>query len=117
MFHDVLGHEGQKALLEAAIRAHRVAHAYLFHGDESIGKRLMAVRFAQALNCEQRDTAARGCGTCRSCLQTEAGTHPDVLVIEPDREAANPQIKIEQIREIEQAIMYRPLIGEFKVIL
>lgn len=117
MFHDVLGHEGQKALLEAAIHADRVAHAYLFHGDEAIGKRLMAIRFAQALNCEQREDATRGCGTCRSCVQTEAGTHPDVLLIEPDRELANPQIKIEQIRQIEQAIMYRPLIGDVKVIL
>jgi DNA polymerase-3 subunit delta' len=57
------------------------------------------------------------CGTCRSCQQIQARTHPDFFVIEPDNELATPQIKIEQVREIEQQIMYRPLIGERKICL
>ncbi|WP_447979787.1 DNA polymerase III subunit delta' [Candidatus Nitrospira bockiana] len=113
MFDGVIGHEGPKALLRAAVARDRVAHAYLFYGEDAIGKRLMAVRFAQALNCE---AAEAGCGTCRSCRQIESYTHPDALLIEPDREQANPQVKIEQIREIEQQIIYRPLIGRFKVV-
>jgi DNA polymerase-3 subunit delta' len=57
------------------------------------------------------------CGVCRSCQQIEARTHPDFFIIEPDSELATPQIKIEQVREIEQQIMYRPLIGERKICL
>jgi DNA polymerase III subunit delta' len=38
------------------------------------------------------------------------------LLIEPDLEMANPQIKIEQVREIESQIIYRPLIGRFKIV-
>ena len=119
MFTGVIGHERQKTLLEAAIRHDRVAHAYLFHGDAHIGKRLMAVRLAQALNCEGPADAGEpdGCGPCRSCRQIEARTHPDFLLIEPDQEMANPQIKIEQVREIESQIIYRPLIGRFKIVL
>jgi DNA polymerase-3 subunit delta' len=52
---------------------------------------------------------------CRSCRQIEARTHPDFFLIEPDQEAATPQIKIEQIREIEQQMMYRPLVGDRKI--
>jgi DNA polymerase-3 subunit delta' len=115
-FPDVIGHERPQALLQAAISRCRVAHAYLFQGEESIGKRLVATRFAQALNCES-DRGPSACGACRSCRQIEAGTHPDVLLVRPDPERANPQIKIEQIRELEQQVIYRPLIGRIKCVL
>ena len=39
------------------------------------------------------------------------------IEIEPDRERAAPQIKIEQIRELEHHIVYRPLIGNRKICL
>ena len=85
----------------------------------AIGKRLTAIRLAQALNCEQPPEAEAldSCGHCRSCRQIDARTHPDFFVIEPDPEQATPQIKIEQVREIEQQFIYRPLIGERKICL
>jgi DNA polymerase-3 subunit delta' len=118
-FQDIIGHQVTIASLQTAVAQQRLAHAYLFHGEASIGKRSTAFCFAQALNCENnahRQTID-ACGTCRSCRQIESRTHPDFFVIEPDCEAATPQIKIEQVREIEQQIMYRPLIGERKICL
>ncbi|WP_455243029.1 DNA polymerase III subunit delta' [Petrachloros mirabilis] len=118
-FKDILGHQTSIASLQTAIARQRFAHAYLFHGETAIGKRATAHCLVQALNCEQ--SSARepldACGTCRSCQQIAAHTHPDFFVIEPDAELATPQIKIEQIREIEQQIMYRPLVGERKICL
>ena len=118
-FRDVIGHERPKQLLQAALTHDRVAHAYLFYGEDRIGKRLTAIRFAQAVNCDDGAAAARGdsCGVCRSCKQIEARTHPDALLIEPDPEQANPQIKIERVRDLESQIIYRPLIGRYKTIL
>ena len=118
-FADIIGHTGAKALLRSAIVQDRVAHAYLFHGDDRIGKRLLALRLAQALLCETlpADQEPDACGACRACRQVEARTHPDFMVIEPDREQANPQIKIELIREIEHQMIYRPLIGDRKICL
>ena len=118
-FRDCIGHQQSITLLQAAVAHERLAHAYLFHGEEAIGKRLTAIRFAQALSCERPpDTEGLdSCGTCRSCQQIEARTHPDFFVIEPDPEQATQQIKIEQVREIEHQIMYRPLIGERKICL
>ena len=118
-FRDCIGHQQSIGLLQSAVTHERLAHAYLFHGEEAIGKRLTAIRLAQALNCE-RPPEAEGldsCGICRSCQQIEARTHPDFFVIEPDPEQATQQIKIEQVREIEHQIMYRPLIGERKICL
>ena len=118
-FLDLIGHERPTAILKASILHDRVAHAYLFFGEDRIGKRLAALRFAQAINCEI-DYGPGGpdaCGACRSCRQIEARTHPDFLLIEPDQEQANPQIKIEQIRELEQQLVYHPLVGRRKVCL
>jgi DNA polymerase-3 subunit delta' len=118
-FHDCIGHHQSIAFLQSTVVHERLAHAYLFHGEEAIGKRLTATRLAQALNCEQPHETENldSCGACRSCQQIETRTHPDFFVIEPDREQATRQIKIEQVREIEHQIMYRPLIGERKICL
>jgi DNA polymerase III subunit delta' len=118
-FRDIIGHERQIAALRATIAHGRLAHAYLFHGESSIGKRLTAVRLAQALNCESASDGhdLDACGSCRSCQQIHAQTFPDFFIVEPDPEQSTPQIKIEQIREIEQQVMYRPLIGVRKICL
>ncbi|HWF60229.1 MAG TPA: DNA polymerase III subunit delta' [Nitrospira sp.] len=118
-FADITGHEQPISLLQATLRNGRLAHAYLFYGETRIGKLMTAVRLAQALNCEQisQAEAQDSCGHCRSCLQIAVRTHPDYFVIEPDSKAATPQIKIEQVRAIEQQFVYRPLVGERKICL
>ena len=118
-FADITGHEKPISLLQATLCNGRLAHAYLFHGETRVGKLMTAVRLAQALNCEQSSQTETydSCGRCRSCLQIAARTHPDYFVIEPDPKATTPQIKIEQVREIEQQFIYRPLVGERKICL
>ena len=118
-FSDIIGHLRPIASIKAAIAHGRLGHAYLFHGEAHIGKCLTATRLAQTLNCEHPSSIEQfdSCGSCRSCLQIVARTYHDYIVIEPDQESAVPQIKIEQIREIEQQLIYRPLIGERKICL
>lgn len=115
-FADVIGHERAKGLLRSAILNERVAHAYLFHGPDRIGKRLLALRFMQAMACEASPPSGEpdSCGRCRSCHQFDQGTHPDLSLIRPDPEQASPQIKIEDIRELESRLIYRPLIAPRK---
>lgn len=118
-FAEITGHEQPISLLQATLRNERLAHAYLFYGEPRIGKWTTAVRLAQALNCEQSSQTETqdSCGRCRSCLQIAGRTHPDYFVIAPDPKATTPQIKIEQVREIEQQFVYRPLAGERKICL
>ena len=118
-FRDITGHERPIALIQAAVRHQRLAHAYLFHGETAIGKRLTAFRLAQALTCEHPPLPddLDSCGGCRACQQIAERTHPDFLVIEPDRELATLQIKIEQIRDLEQQFVYRPLMSARKICL
>src|SRR5215510_1343843 len=118
-FQDIIGHDHPIAALRATVAHGRLAHAYLFHGECSIGKRLTALRLAQALNCESVSDKHEldACSSCRSCQQINARTYPDFFVVEPDAEQSTPQIKIEQVREIEQQVVYRPLVGARKLCL
>ncbi len=115
-FDDVVGHDRAKALLRAAIQHNRVAHAYLFHGPERIGKRRLAVRFIQAMCCDTPPgpSGPDACGRCRSCQQIEQGSHPDLCLVAPDASGATPRINIEAIRELESRLIYRPLMAERK---
>ena len=119
-FQDIIGHTAPIAWLRNAIQSDHLAHAYLFVGDNAIGKRTTALQFIQAMNCEVfADTSSPdACGQCHTCQQILGNIHPDILVIEPDEtQGQNPQIKIERVREIEHHVIYRPLIGLRKICL
>jgi DNA polymerase-3 subunit delta' len=71
---------GHDALIEGfrrAVRRGRLAHAYLFTGPPGVGKRLFAVELAKALLCESAAADLAACDRCPSCVQVDAGTHPD----------------------------------------
>jgi DNA polymerase-3 subunit delta' len=49
----IVGHERAVELLRRAVQHRRIGHAYLISGPLGVGKRTLAVRLAQALNCER----------------------------------------------------------------
>ena len=111
-FDAIIGHDRPKQILQAALKKERLAHAYLFFGDNGIGKLLTAKMLAQAVNCEEPvKSGADACGQCWACKQIENAVHPDVFYIAPD----GTQIKIAQIREMQDYLVYRALIGRYKV--
>jgi len=91
----------------------RLGHALLVVGQEGIGKRLLLREFAQKLLCS--DSKIQPCGECPSCHLYAAGSHPDLLMVEP--EEAGKQIKIEQIRKVTDFVNTTPQKGGGKVIL
>jgi DNA polymerase-3 subunit delta' len=78
------GHEAQVEQFTRAVRRGRLAHAYLFIGPPGVGKRLFAVELAKSLLCEAAPPGPRetltACDRCPSCIQIDAGTHPDFRV-------------------------------------
>src|SRR5262245_11557601 len=79
---EVLGHAEPIARLRASAAAGRIAHAYAFVGPAGIGKKRIALETAQCLLCERRaDADLDSCGTCPSCRQVAARTHPDLLLV------------------------------------
>src|SRR6058998_2748846 len=98
--------------LRAKLRAGRFPHAMIFSGPQGVGKHRCAEMIAKALNCTK---AAPGdfCGDCSSCRKVDSGTHPDVMTISVEEDAA--QIKIAQVRQILAVLSLEPLEGRSKV--
>jgi len=69
--------------LQRAYAAGRMAHAYLFAGDDGVGKFTTAQSWAKMLLCENKQAVSDdpafmdSCGTCHSCRMFEAASHPD----------------------------------------
>jgi DNA polymerase-3 subunit delta' len=110
---------GQRAMLDRlGARASRgdVAHAYGLFGPRSIGKRTIAIRLAQGLNCLDPKRPSGGCGTCLNCVKIERGTHPDVLLVERDA-VTKTKIPIGQIRDMQRDLALRPVEGRSRVVI
>jgi len=108
-FQEIIGHDKQIEYLRNAMRNGRIAHAYLFLGKEGIGKRLVALNLAKALNCSRGNEDS--CDTCPSCSKIDALHHPDVLLVGPQGQ----WIRIDQIRDLQRELNHRPYEGKKRV--
>ncbi len=109
----IIGHQWAVDVLGEHIRNKAVRHAYLFTGPQGIGRRTLALRFVQALNCTQTRVAGQACGECRACKLIEEMQHPDLLVIQP--EELGKQMKIEQVRDIQHTLSLAPYEANYRV--
>jgi DNA polymerase III subunit delta' len=81
----IFGHERQKNLLLSFLHNERLPHAFLFAGQDGIGKKRLAIEFIKHILCEK----GNGCGACRACLNVERLSHPDFLYVEPREKKAD----------------------------
>jgi len=117
---DIHGHRRLLELLAGAIGRRSLPPALLFDGPAGVGKRTTAMAVAQAVNCVRpvpfRGAAQGGldaCGACPSCRRIARGSHPDVVLVEPEESGS---IKIGTIREeVLQKTGYRPFEGRSRV--
>ncbi len=108
---NVIGHKQPKRILQNALAEGRVAHAYLFHGPEGVGKTTLAMAFANTLLC--REGTGDACSGCSICRRFDKGRFPDFFLIEPQ----GNNIKIEQVRELQKTAAFKPYEASAKVYL
>ncbi len=106
-------------LLQRSLERGRLAHAYLFSGNNLDELEAVARTLAKALNCQSppRKTA-KGlpldcCDQCSSCRRIENATHPDVSWLRA--ESKSRIISIDQVRDLLQTVNLKPTEAEFKV--
>ena len=103
---NLTGHEWAVDMLKGHIQREGVRHAYLFAGAPSLGKRTLALRFAQALNCPEPTAVGVPCGACRDCRQIEAMAHPDLEIVQAEVEGGT--LKVDQVREMRRRVVLKP---------
>jgi len=110
-FSDIIGHRRQIEVIRRSIANGHLPPAYLFYGDEGIGKRLVALELARALNCKARTPDGEACGTCRDCRNIESGCHPNVSLmgLEVNEKTGRPrqEIVIDQVRAAQEFLSLR----------
>ena len=104
-FQGIYGHPKPVSILKGAMTRDRIAHAFLFHGMEGVGKRTTASVFARAVNCKAEDPP---CDVCPSCRKAAHGNHPNIITIR----AEGQYIKIESVRELQAMMAVRPAEGK-----
>ncbi len=113
-FEDLIGQDVMVRTLRNAFALNRIAHAFMLTGVRGVGKTTTARIIARALNCIGPDGAggptAAPCGVCANCTAILADRHPDV--IEMDAATRN---KVDDAREIIEAVRYKPLQARTKV--
>lgn len=104
-------HLAQLGELGARFDAERLAHALLIAGRHLTGKSTFARALAAKVMC--REPGVTACGVCSECQLVTAGTHPDLLEIEP---VESRQIKVDQIRSLLGWMRGTPQRGGYRVV-
>ncbi|HHW56315.1 MAG TPA: DNA polymerase III subunit delta' [Clostridia bacterium] len=98
----IYGHQSILKIFNNIISQNKISNAYLFVGEEGLGKRFMAEYFAMMVNC--KGEGVKPCFKCSSCVKMLNKNHPDVFFIDPEGDS----IKVETPRYITNEINIKP---------
>jgi len=90
----LIGHQRQWQFLKQAAESDKISHAYLFSGQEKLGKKTMAIEWISCLFGEN----------------LQGKLHPDFILIEPQ----NKEIQIDQIRDLIWKLSLKPYSAPLK---
>ena len=110
-FKEIVGHEQIVSYIMQAIQSNKVSHAYVMDGEKGAGKKMLALSFAMALQCEAEHE--KPCGTCLSCVRAEHENHPDIIVLTHEKPNS---IGVEDVREqLVHDMQIKPYSSPYKI--
>ncbi|MEO8220165.1 MAG: DNA polymerase III subunit delta' [Specibacter sp.] len=110
---DLQGQDSVVAQLRRAAQSEKPTHAWLLTGPPGSGRSNAALAFAAALVCERPELVARGCGICKACHTTMAGTNADVMFIATEKTT----ISIEEARNLVRKAHDSPSSARWRVMI
>jgi DNA polymerase-3 subunit delta' len=88
----IIGHQKQWDFLKNKFETDQLSHAYLFSGQDQIGKKLVATKFAEYIGCK----------------------FPDLMIIVSDQ---GKEIPISKVREAQNFLGYKSYNGGYKIVI
>ncbi len=114
-FDQLIGQDAMVRTLTNAFGSGRIAQAFMLTGVRGVGKTTTARIIARALNCVGPDgkggPTATPCGVCDNCVAIAEDRHVDVLELD----AASRAGGVGEVRELVDAVRYRPVSARYKV--
>jgi DNA polymerase-3 subunit delta' len=112
---DILGHDWAVNLLKGHLRRGAPRHAYLFTGPDGVGRRTLALRYAQAINAENPPAPGEFDPQSRTSQRFENMQHPDLSIVQ--RQEGDRDIKIEAVRELQHTLSLSPFAAQYRIAL
>lgn len=109
----IKGHSSQIKVLLSSLEKGTLAHAFLFYGQEGIGKETLARELTKILNCDT--SLNEGCGHCSNCLRINSETFSDFHILRPS--GASRRIKMEDVQSLQKSLNLSRYEGKAKVVL
>ena len=111
----MLGHEWAVNLLKGHLSRGAPRHAYLFTGPKGVGRRTLALRYAQAINAEGASTKGEFDPQSKTSQQFERMQHPDLSVLQ--RQEGDRDIKIDAVRSLQHTLALSPYAAKYRIAL
>ncbi|MDD4662011.1 MAG: DNA polymerase III subunit [Candidatus Pacebacteria bacterium] len=102
----VIGHKKQLDFFSKIILNKKIPHAFLFSGEDKIGKKTFAFHLAKLILCENN-----ACDKCKTCLDIDKRMSPDVCLIESE----NGNIEIDKIRALKEFLLLKSYSNKKKI--
>lgn len=116
-FKDIAASQQSVELLQRSLERGRLAHGYLFSGNDLETIEAIAQTLAKTLNCQhpvlKAGVPVDCCDRCAACRKIEHWNHPDVHWVRP--ESKSRIITIAQMRELMREIQLKPTESRYKV--
>ncbi len=107
MLSRIIGQDHAKRLMASAIRNDRLAHAYLFAGQEGWGAEEFALELARVMLCKEPGDF-EPCGHCASCRKIMHFQHPDVHYAFPVMKSTD-EADIRALLDSKAEVLYSPV--------
>ncbi|WP_413854172.1 DNA polymerase III subunit delta' [Candidatus Ruminimicrobium bovinum] len=127
MFENIIAQNKAKSIVSEQIKNNKIPHAYLFMGEDGIGKKKFAFEFAKILNCsinEYTKTDIGSCGHCENCKMTDKNSFPDLHLInfdkqneiaEKESDKNKTKLGIDLIRYMQKYVSMKKITGKWKI--
>jgi len=114
----LIGHQKQWNFLKRKLETDQLAHAYLFAGQDQLGKKTLAKEFIKLVNCLPAQAGKpedkKPCGTCVNCQMIEKNSFPDLMIINA---TDGGEIEISKARGAQNFLSYKSYYGSFKSVI